>query len=99
MSYLKLAIVAVAGMAYAFSLPVSAADAKSGSVMMVSPDGKMSKMPMPDKAHMDMIMQHAVPLSDDMAVIVWGAKTYMVKNEKMPDGRMTFDVWGIRFER
>jgi len=78
-----------------FSLPALAED----KVMVISPGGQMSSMKMPDKAMMDSIMAHATPVSPDMAILVWGSKTYMIKNEKMPDGKMTFDVWGIKFER
>lgn len=93
---LKPVAAALAGLALALSLPAFAADDK---VMVVSPNGAMKSMAMPDKAMMDSMMQHAVPMSADMAILVWGTKTYMIKNEKMPDGRMTFDVWGIKFER
>jgi hypothetical protein len=89
------AILAAAGIALMLSVPALAQD----KMMVISPSGQMSSMKMPDKAMMDMMMQHATPVSPDMAIVVWGAKTYMIKNEKMPDGRMTFDVWGIKFER
>ena len=89
----------VTGVAVAFSAPGIAADAKNDKIMIMSPNGAMKSMAMPDKAMMDSMMQHATPVSDDMAILVWGTKTYMIKNEKMPDGKMTFDVWGIKFER
>ena len=95
MSYFKHAFLAAAGLACILSLPALAED----KVMVISPKGQMSSMPMPDKAMMDSMMKHAIPMNDDMAILVWGTKTYMVKNEKMPDGKMTFDVWGIKFER
>lgn len=91
----KHAFLAAAGIACLVALPALAED----KVMVVSPNGQMSSMKMPDKAMMDKIMEHATPVSADMAILVWGAKTYMIKNEKMPDGKMTFDVWGIKFER
>ena len=90
---------ALAGLALVLTAPAVAADAKNDKVMVISPDGAMKSMAMPDKPMMDSMMQHAVPMSDDMAILVWGTKTYMIKNEKMPDGKMTFDVWGIKFER
>lgn len=96
MAPLKPVALVLAGLALALSSPALAADDK---IMVVSPNGAMKSMAMPDKAMMDSMMQHAVPMSDDMAILVWGTKTYMIKNEKMPDGRMTFDVWGIKFER
>jgi hypothetical protein len=95
MSPFKHATLAAAAIACLLSVPALAQD----KMMVVSPNGQMSSMAMPDKATMDMMMKHAVPMSADMAIVVWGAKTYMVKNEKMPDGKMTFDVWGIKFER
>jgi hypothetical protein len=96
MAPLKPVALVLAGLALALSSPALAADDK---IMVVSPNGAMKSMAMPDKAMMDSMMQHAVPMSDDMAILVWGTKTYMIKNEKMPDGKMTFDVWGIKFER
>ncbi len=95
MSRFNHAFLAAAGVACLVALPALAAD----KVMIMSPDGKMSSMKMPDKAMMDKIMEHATPVDPDMAILVWGTKTYMIKNEKMPDGKMTFDVWGIKFER
>ncbi|MEI9983151.1 MAG: hypothetical protein WDN69_08000 [Aliidongia sp.] len=95
MSYFKHAFLAAAGITCILSLPALADD----KVMVISPKGQMSSMAMPDKAMMDSMMKHATPMNDDMAILVWGTKTYMVKNEKMPDGKMTFDVWGIKFER
>ena len=91
----KHAFLAAAGIACLVALPALAED----KVMVVSPNGQMSSMKMPDKAMMDKMMEHATPVNPDMAILVWGTKTYMIKNEKMPDGRMTFDVWGIKFER
>ena len=98
MSHFKLAALAIAAVLCAVSLPALAQE-HGDSMMVISPGGKMAKMAMPDKAMMDMMMKHAVPVDDNMAIVVWGAKTYMIKNEKMADGRMTFDVWGIRFDR
>jgi hypothetical protein len=98
MSHFKLAALAIAGALCVVSLPALAQD-HGDSMMVISPGGKMAKMAMPDKAMMDKMMEHAIPMNDDMAILVWGAKTYMIKNEKMADGRMTFDVWGIRFDR
>jgi hypothetical protein len=95
MSNFKHVFLAAAGMACLIALPALAED----KVMVVSPNGQMSSMKMPDKAMMDQMMQHATPMNPDMAILVWGTKTYMIKNEKMPDGKMTFDVWGIKFER
>jgi hypothetical protein len=95
MSSFKHATLATAGIACLLSLPALAQD----KMMVISPSGQMSNMAMPDKAKMDMMMKHAIPMSDDMAILVWGTKTYMIKNEKMPDGKMSFDVWGIKFER
>lgn len=95
MFHIKHATLAAAGMACLIAAPALAQD----KMMVISPNGQMSSMSMPDKATMDMMMKHAKLMSPDMAILVWGAKTYMVKNEKMPDGKMTFDVWGIKFER
>jgi len=79
---------------------VVADDMKNGSMTMVEPTGKMSAMGMPgDKAMMDDMMKHAVPMPDGMVIMVWGQKLYVVKNEKMPDGKMTFDYWGLHGQR
>jgi hypothetical protein len=74
---------------------VIAEEMKNGTMMMVDPSGKMSDMAMPDKAKMDDMMKHAEEVQDGMLIMVWGHKLYVVKNEKMPDGKMTFDYWGI----
>jgi hypothetical protein len=95
MSRFNHVLLAASGLACLFALPALADD----RVMLISPTGQISSMPMPDKAMMEKMMAHATPVSPDMAILVWGTKTYMVKNEKMPDGKMTFDVWGIKFER
>jgi len=97
MSYLKSAVLAVVGAASLFFPAAFAAEANGDAMMMFKPDGKMSSMPLPDKATLDMIMKHAVELNSDTVVLVWGAKTYMIKNERMPDGKMMFDAWGLHF--
>jgi hypothetical protein len=98
MSYLERVVLAV--VVSACILPTAfAAEANGDAMLMFKPDGKMASMPLPDKATLDMMMKHAVEVNSDMVVLVWGSKTYMIKNEKMPDGKMMFDVWGIHFEK
>ncbi len=78
----------------------AADDMQNGKMMMmIAPNGKSEMMPMPDKAMLDQMMKNAVEMKDDMIILVWGAKTYMIKNEKMPDGKMMFDAWGAHFTK
>jgi hypothetical protein len=97
MSHLKNAALVVAGAACAIVSLAFAEDVKPDSMMMFTPNGKTASMPMPDKAKLDMMMKHAAEMKDDMVILVWGNKTYMIKNEKMPDGKMMFDAWGLHF--
>ena len=97
MSHLKHAALVLAGGACAVVSLAFAQDAKPDTMMMFMSNGKMANMPMPDKAKLDMMMKHAVEMKDDMVILVWGNKTYMIKNEKMPDGKMMFDAWGLHF--
>jgi hypothetical protein len=99
MSYPRSAALAVVGAVCLFFPAAFAAEANGDQMTMFKPDGKMSSMPLPDKATLDMMMKHAVEVNSDMIVLVWGAKTYMIKNEKMPDGKMMFDAWGLHFDR
>ncbi|GEM_PF-5407359 len=83
---------AVAGMA------VIADDMKNGSMTMVEPSGKVTELKNAatvDKAMMDDMMKHAEEMKDGMVIMVWGQRLYIVKNEKMADGKMTFDYWGL----
>ncbi|HMA49041.1 MAG TPA: hypothetical protein VKP60_04755 [Magnetospirillaceae bacterium] len=95
MSVTKKVTVAAAVAAAVIAVAVIAEDMKNGTAMMVEPSGKMSNMAMPDKAMMDDMMKHAEEVKDGMVIMVWGQKLYVVKNEKMPDGKMTFDYWGL----
>jgi hypothetical protein len=95
MSVTKKMTVAAAVAAAVIAVAVVADDMKSGTLMMVEPTGKSSSMPMPDKAMMDDMMKHAEEVKDGMVIVVWGQRLYVVKNEKMPDGKMTFDYWGL----
>jgi len=95
MSVTKKMTVAAALATAVIALAVVADDMKSGTLMMVEPTGKSSSMPMPDKAMMDDMMKHAEEVKDGMVIVVWGQRLYVVKNEKMPDGKMTFDYWGL----
>lgn len=83
---------AVAGVA------VIADDMKNGAMTMVEPTGKMVALKNAstvDKAMMDDMMKHAEEIKDGMVIMVWGQKLYVIKNEKMADGKMTFDYWGL----
>ena len=95
MSVAKRVAVTVVIAAVAAGAAVIAQEMKNGTVMMVEPSGQMSSMPMPDKAKMDDMMKHAEEMKDGMVIVVWGQRLYVVKNEKMPDGKMTFDYWGL----
>lgn len=93
----KAAIVSAIAIA-AIGVAVIAEDMKDGSMTMVEPSGKMVAMKNAsavDKAMMDDMMKHAEEVKDGMVIMVWGQRLYVVKNEKMPDGKMTFDYWGL----
>jgi hypothetical protein len=81
------------------SVAMAADPMPSGSMIMVMPDGKTATMPMPDPGKVEMMLKGAHPMNDEMIILVWGAKTYMLKNEKMSDGRMSFDAWGLHFDK
>ncbi len=94
MSRLKLAGFGILAIGCALSSPSLADEMKNGMMMMISPDGKTSTMPI-DKHKAEMMMKHAEKMDSDMAFFVWGNKLYAVKNEKMSDGKMSFDYWGL----
>ena len=95
MSVTKKVTVATSVAVALIAVAVIADDMKNGTAMMVEPTGKMISMAMPDQAKMDDMMKHAEPVPDGMVIMVWGQRLYIVKNEKMPDGKMTFDYWGL----
>lgn len=95
MSVAKRVTMAAVIAAAAIGATVIADEMKSGTMMMVEPSGKMGNMAMPDQAKMEDMMKHAEEMKDGMLIVVWGQRLYVVKNEKMPDGKMTFDYWGL----
>lgn len=99
MTYLRFAAGAAMAALCAMSVAASADDMKPGMMTMVTPDGKMTDMPMPSKDKIDMMLKSAQVMGEDMAIFYWGNKLYMVKNEKMPNGMMSFDYWGIHSTR
>ncbi len=98
MSRLLLVSLAVAAALCTFSPPSFADDMKNGMIMMVMPDGKTSSMTI-DKAKVDMMMKNAQEMKEGVAIFVWGNKTYMIHDEKMSDGKMMFDYWGLHGTR
>ncbi len=95
MSRFTLSAVAVAAALCSFSSAVLADEMPADKMMMITADGKTSMVAMPDKAMMADIMKHAQAMGEDMVIFVFGNKFYVAKNEKMADGKMTFDYWGI----
>jgi hypothetical protein len=91
-------MVAAAGLAVVASglvAPAFADPMKDGMMEIVMPNGDMKSMPVPADKVQDMIKM-AKAMDQEMAIFVWGSKFYVVKNEKMPSGQMSFDVWGIK---
>jgi len=102
MSVAKKVTVAALALAAVVGVAVIAEDMKDGSMMMVDPTGKMSTLKnasMVDKPMMDDMMKHAEEMKDGMVIMVWGQRLYVVKNEKMADGKMTFDYWGLHGQK
>ena len=95
MSNVKFAAIAAVAAIGSFMSPAFADDMKPGMMTMTTADGKMSSMPMPDQAHVTMMLKSAQVMGEDMVLFAWGGKFYVAKNEKMPDGKMTFDYWGL----
>lgn len=98
MSRLLLASLAMVAALCASSTPSFADEMKNGTIMMVAPDGKSTTMTV-DKAKVDMMMKKAQEMNEDMAILVWGHKVYVFHDEKMSDGKMMFDYWGLHGTR
>jgi hypothetical protein len=99
MSRFTLPTLAAATLLCSFSASALADDMPSNKIMMVTADGKMTMVAMPDKDMMAKMMKSAQVMGEDMAIFVFGTKLYVVKNEKMADGMMSFDYWGIHGTR
>lgn len=95
MSRFSLSVLAVSAALCSVSTTVLADDMPADKMIMVTTDGKTATVPIPDKAMMADILKHAQLVGEDMLIFVWGNKFYVAKNEKMADGKMTFDYWGI----
>ena len=102
MSVAKKMTVAALAAAALVGVAVIADDMKDGAMTMIAPTGQMSTMTnanMVEKAKMNDIMKHAEEVKDGMIIMVWGQRLYVVKNEKMADGKMTFEYWGLHGEK
>ena len=98
MSIAKKVTVAAIAAAAVVGVAVIAEDMTNGSMTMVEPSGKVTQLKnasLVEKAKMDDMMKHAEEVKDGMVIMVWGQRLYVVKNEKMADGKMTFDYWGL----
>jgi hypothetical protein len=96
---LKHAALAAVAASFTIAAPVLADEMKPGMMVMATADGKVMTMPMPSKDMVDAMRKNAQEMGTDMALFVWGSKVYLVKNEKMPDGKMSFDYWGLHGTR
>jgi len=81
------------------ALPALADEMKPGTVTILSQDGKVSSIPMPDQAKVADMVAHGQEVKNDKVFFVWGSKFYYTSNEKMADGRMSFDYWGFHGTR
>jgi hypothetical protein len=72
---------------------------KNGSVYLFMPGGKMKKMSMANKSKIMEMLKDAEPMGEEMAIVVWGNKVYVMRNHKMENGQMAFDYWGFHGAR
>lgn len=64
---------------------------KDGMMMMVMPDGHMSKMMKADKSTMDMMMKDGKPMTGAHMMMMSGGKMYMMEDKQMANGKMMSD--------
>ena len=65
---------------------------KDGMMMMMMPDGRMSRMQKSDKMMSDMMMKEGKPMTGTHMMMMSGGKMYMMEDKKMSDGRMMSDM-------
>ena len=86
--------------ACAFTVPALAADTemgmhmdmKEGAMMMMTPDGKIMTMDKPDQMVSDMMMKDGGPMTSNMMMMMHDGKMMIMKDRKMPDGKMMSDM-------
>ncbi len=65
---------------------------KDGMMMMMMPDGRMSRMQKSDKMMSEMMMKEGKPMTGTHMMMMSGGKMYMMEDKKMSDGRMMSDM-------
>lgn len=90
MKHLKPAAFALLG-ALAFAAPAFAAGEgvmmKNDTGMIMGMDGRMTTVPMEDKAMSTMFMKEGRVVGSNQVFMMSGGKIYMMEDRKMPDGR------------
>jgi hypothetical protein len=61
---------------------------KDGTMMMMAPDGRMSRTAVPDKMLSDTILKEGKVVTASQLVMMHGGKVYMIEDQKMSDGKM-----------
>jgi len=61
---------------------------KDGTMMMMTPDGRMSRTAVPDKMLSDTILKEGKVVTASQLVMMHGGKVYMIEDQKMSDGKM-----------
>ena len=61
---------------------------KDGTMMMMTPDGRMSRTAVPDKMLLDTILKEGKVVTASQLVMMHGGKVYMIEDQKMSDGKM-----------
>ena len=81
-----LALTLLSGAALAQGEPPGSASWED-SVLMVGPNGQVTRHRLTDRAMMDAVMREAQPLDEHSMVVVHGGRMYVVHDHKMPSGR------------
>jgi len=92
------AALGLVSVAMVFAAPAFADPMKDGSLTLIMPNGDMQSMSV-DKDKVAEMIKMATPMSDEMAIFAWGGKFYLLHNEKMKNGQMSFDYWGFHGTR
>ena len=61
---------------------------KDGMMMMMMPDGRMSRMQKSDKMMSEMMMREGKPMTGTHMMMMSGGKMYMMEDKRMSDGKM-----------
>ena len=82
----------LASPAFAQGIPQVLTDLKEGTVLMVSPTGKVTIMQPNNKEAADMMMKEATKMTTGMMIMMHGGQMYSVHDKKMPNGKMMSDM-------